>query len=139
MSNNRAAYSLRDATLSSEWLSVALDGFGRREPVPASGLISVGDSAAFIDPFTGSGMLMALESGDLAAKLAGDYLGGHANNWREFAGEYRTRYARLFNSRLRICSYLRNAAFVPGLASAAIFAFGWSNGLTRRVARATRG
>lgn len=139
MTNNRAAYSLRDATLRSEWLSVALDSFGRREPVPARGLISVGDSAAFIDPFTGSGMLMALESGDLAAKVAGQYLGGHVNNWREFAGEYRTRYARLFNSRLRICSYLRNAAFVPGLASAAIFAFGWSKGLTRRVARATRG
>jgi flavin-dependent dehydrogenase len=139
MSNSRAAFSLRNATLRSEWLSVALDTFGRREPVPAPGLISVGDSAAFIDPFTGSGMLMALESGELAAKVAGEYLSEHTHNWREFADEYQTRYARLFNSRLRICSYLRNAAFVPGLASAAILAFGWSNGLTRRVARATRG
>jgi flavin-dependent dehydrogenase len=139
MSNDRAAHSLRKATLCSEWLSVALDSFGRREPVPAQGLISVGDSAAFIDPFTGSGMLMALESGDLAAKVASEYLRGQVGSWREFAGEYRKRYARLFNSRLRICSYLRNAAFVPGLASTAILAFGWSKGLTRRVARATRG
>jgi len=69
MTNPRAAYTLESARICSNWLSVALESFGRHKPSPASGLLAIGDSAAFIDPFTGSGMLMALESGELVSQL----------------------------------------------------------------------
>ncbi|HEX6622826.1 MAG TPA: FAD-dependent monooxygenase, partial [Pyrinomonadaceae bacterium] len=69
MRNRRAAVTLDGARASDRWLGVALQSFGRYKPVPAEGLITVGDAASFIDPFTGSGMLMALESGELAAQV----------------------------------------------------------------------
>lgn len=74
MSNARAAASLEGARVRSEWLSVAIESFGRGTLVPARGLLAVGDAASFIDPFTGSGMLMALESGTLAAHVAARWL-----------------------------------------------------------------
>ena len=69
MKNRRAAYTLEHAQTESEWLSASWERFGRQRPSPAKGLLAIGDSAAFIDPFTGSGMLMAFESGELAADV----------------------------------------------------------------------
>ncbi len=69
MKNRRAAYTLEHAEPESEWLSASWERFGRQRPSPAKGLLAIGDSAAFIDPFTGSGMLMAFESGELVAEM----------------------------------------------------------------------
>jgi hypothetical protein len=53
-------------------------------------------------------------------------------NYREL---YRTRFA----ARLRVCSWLRRAAFAPELATeAAIIALGASESVRRVLARATR-
>ena len=108
---------------------------------PADGLLSIGDAASFIDPFTGSGMLMALESGELAAGVIGDRLeairGGAG--FADLAPAYRAVYKARFNSRLRACSLMRRAAFVPGLAQIAIRIFGLSKYLCRRASWATRG
>src|SRR5262249_41768474 len=49
--NPRAAYTLAKARTETEWLGVSLESFGRQEPVPANGLMTIGDAAAFIDPF----------------------------------------------------------------------------------------
>jgi flavin-dependent dehydrogenase len=139
-SNKRAGRTLSEARASSAWLSVALEGFGRREVVPASGLFTIGDAASFIDPFTGSGMLMALESGEIAAHV----IAGHLKRLRSdqgfeaMNGQYRALYGARFNARLRVCSLLRRAAFVPGLAATAIRIFGTSERLRRRLAQATR-
>lgn len=138
--NPRAAYTLAHAQARSEWLSVSLESFGRRKLVPAAGLIAVGDAAAFIDPFSGSGMLIALESGEIAAQAITPQLEGLRQNasFAPLAREYRLEYGRKFDSRLRICSLLRRAAFVPSLAEAAILFFGTSTRLRRKVARTTR-
>ncbi len=140
MKNVRAAYTLAAARAHSRWLSVSLDSFGPRNPCPASGLLTVGDAAAFIDPFTGSGMLMALESGQVAADIIGRHLVRLRKNaaFESLAGEYRAEYFKRFNQRLRVSGVLRRAAFVPRLAEAAIFIFGISAGLRRKLARATR-
>lgn len=139
-SNERARQTLCDAHASSEWLSVALEGFGRRRVVPARGLMTIGDAASFIDPFTGSGMLMALESGEIAAGvIARHLLKLRAGlGYEELERDYRALYDDRFNGRLRVCSLLRRAAFVPGLATAAIRVFGTSERLRRPLARATR-
>ena len=138
--NPRAAYTLAHARARSEWLSVSLESFGRRQLVPAEGLLTIGDAAAFIDPFSGSGMLIALESGELAAQAITNQLEQLRRNasFAPLAREYRMKYGKKFDSRLRICSLLRRAAFVPSLAEAAILFFGTSTRLRRKVARTTR-
>ena len=140
MKNERAGYTLTGASAHTQWLSVSLDGFGKRALAPAVGLLTVGDAAAFIDPFTGSGMLMALESGQVVAETVVRHLPMlHASGLFEvMTNQYRAEYATRFNSRLQISGLLRRAAFVPGLAEAAILLCGTSSLLRRKLARATR-
>ena len=136
MKNQRASYTLEHAKPESEWLSASWERFGRQRPSPAKGLLAIGDSAAFIDPFTGSGMLMAFESGELAAET----IIRHRNNLTSEAvgHKYTQAYARKFDSRLRICGLLRRAAFKPRLAGLGIALFGASEQLRSKIARATR-
>jgi flavin-dependent dehydrogenase len=135
--NQRAAYTLAHAQLESEWLSASWERFGRRQPNPANGMIAIGDAAAFIDPFTGSGMLMAFESGELAADVIVRYRDKLAHN--ELIGAaYAEEYVRKFDSRLRISGWLRRAAFKPGLAGLGIAICGASKHFRSRIARATR-
>lgn len=144
MKNPRANYSLLNARATTPWLSVALDTFGPGTLAPAQGLISIGDAAAFIDPFTGSGMLMALESGQIAAQTIIHHLpqlrqaDRSVGTFAKLAQNYQDEYSRVFNSRLRCSAFLRRAAFVPFLAEAAMLVFGPSATLRRRFARATR-
>jgi hypothetical protein len=140
MKNSRAAYTLSNARALSPWLSVSLESFGRQTLVPARGLITIGDAAAFIDPFTGSGMLMALESGEVAAEAITRHLPllRRGAGFESMANHYQLEYSRRFQSRLRISGILRRAAFVPHLDEAAILFFGHSSRLRRKLARATR-
>jgi flavin-dependent dehydrogenase len=140
MKNSRAAYTLAEATTSTPWLSVSLESFGRRTLAPAAGLLTVGDAAAFIDPFTGSGMLMALESGQVAAEAIARSLSllRQGSGFESLANNYRSEYQRRFASRLRVSGLLRRAAFFPNLAEAAILLSGTSSSLRRKLARATR-
>ena len=141
MKNSRAAFTLRDTEVVTDWLSVALEGFGSHKLVPAPGLLVIGDAAAFNDPFTGSGMLMALESGAILAQSVGTFtdLLTDESSFSELARRYRSNYAATFNSRLRVSGWLRRAAFVPRLAETAILFFGLSDSMRRKVAQATRG
>jgi flavin-dependent dehydrogenase len=140
MKNSRAAYTLAEATASTPWLSVSLESFGRRTLAPAVGLLTIGDAAAFIDPFTGSGMLMALESGQVAAETIARSLSQvrQGRGFELLAHKYRAEYRRRFASRLRVSGLLRRAAFFPNLAEAAILLSGTSSSLRRKLARATR-
>jgi len=136
MKNRRAAYTLEHAQPESEWLSASWERFGRQQPSPANGLLAIGDSAAFIDPFTGSGMLMAFESGELAAGV----ITRHRDelNAPALATEYVAEYSRKFDSRLRIAGWLRRAAFNPRLAGLGIALCGASKQFRNRLVRATR-
>ena len=139
--NARAAHTLANARARSPWLAVTLESFGRHEIAPAKGLLATGDAASFIDPFTGSGMLMALESGELAALVIAGHLDVIRDDrgFNELSEQYRVAYERKFDSRLRICSLMRRAAFAPGLAELAIRFFRTSARLRQSVTRATRG
>lgn len=130
--NPRARETMSGATPKFDWLAVSVSGFGRFDLRPAANLFAVGDSAAFIDPFTGSGMLMAIESSALLA----DALGSGAPD--EVAAAYSTAYGRRFDRRLRVCRALRSVAFRPRLTSAAISLLGISRGILKSVAGATR-
>ena len=131
MKNRRAAHTLETAEVCSEWLSASWERFGRQRPSPAPGLLAIGDSAAFIDPFTGSGMLMAFESGELVARVI-------LRHEHELEANYTASYRQAFDSRLRICGLLRRAAFSPRLAELGIAICGASEGFRNRLARSTR-
>jgi flavin-dependent dehydrogenase len=132
MKNRRAAYTLAHAQADSEWLSASWERFGPQQPSPAKGLLAIGDSAAFIDPFTGSGMLMAFESGELVAEVIS------RNELDEVEVAYAAEYLRKFDSRLRISGWLRRAAFKPRLAGMGIALCGASKHFRSRIVRATR-
>jgi flavin-dependent dehydrogenase len=165
MKNRRAAETLANASAKTRWLAVAVESFGRRDPAPAPGLIAAGDAAAFIDPFTGSGMLMALEGGELAAHAVARALDAarsqesthsqesahsqdaapstsfdlNADVLDSLAREYRAAYDEHFGARLRLCGMLRRAAFAPSaFAEFAVLTLGASERLRRGLARATR-
>jgi len=136
MQNPRARFTLEHAQTTSAWLSASWEQFGRQSPAPAKGLLAIGDAAAFIDPFTGSGMLMALESGELAANVIIRHREELASP--RLAADYADRYRKKFDSRLKICSLLRRAAFSPRLTELGVTLFGASERFRNRVARATR-
>ena len=113
--NRRAAETLQPATRVRDWLAVSVNSFGKRGTIRAENLLAIGDSAAFIDPFTGSGMLMAFESASMLAEV----INGPAP-LPEIAGRYSSAYAHAFDRRLRVCASLRWAAFRPILPTLAI-------------------
>jgi flavin-dependent dehydrogenase len=120
--NRRAAYTLKEAEVASPWLAVSLNSFGEQNPVHVSGLLAVGDASAFIDPFTGSGILMALESAELAAAAILAHSGRlrQRETFNRVAKAYRDSCAHAFKSRFRVSALLRRAAFLPRLADTAI-------------------
>jgi menaquinone-9 beta-reductase len=132
--NKRAREAMKDARAFSDWLAVSVDGFGLKDLNPARNLFAVGDAAAFIDPFTGSGMLMALESaGILAEAIAKNRFSTAAA-----AENYNLNFQQKFQKRLRLCALLRRAAFMPNLAKTVISALSLSRGAREFLARATR-
>jgi flavin-dependent dehydrogenase len=130
--NLRSEVTLRNATPAGDWLAVAIDGFGKRNPAPAANLVTIGDAASFIDPFTGSGMVMAFESSALLAEIIASDSPGSIDS------QYIAAYHKRFANRLRICSALRRTAFMPRVATAAVRLLGASRTARRYVARATR-
>lgn len=137
MTNQRARQTLATARTVTPWLAVALPWYGRRALVPQAGLITIGDAASFIDPFTGSGMLMALESGEVAAAAILRW-SGEAQALTSLADQYRHAYEQRFSQRLRVSRWLRHAAFTPRLAATLVRGLSSSKSLRRRLARATR-
>ena len=132
--NPRAEETLCSAVADGDWLAVPISSFGRANRLKTVNLIPIGDAAAFIDPFTGSGMLMAMESAELLAECVREY----GNLTDKLSQAYARSHARKFRNRLAASAVLRRAAFMPRLAAAAIAVTGASDRLRERLARATR-
>jgi menaquinone-9 beta-reductase len=131
--NKRAKETLQDGVPIYDWLAVAVDGFGVKNLNPAPNLLAIGDAGAFIDPFTGSGMLMALESAEILAETVAK----NALDKTLFA-KYQAVHHQKFKKRLQICNLMRCAAFAPNLAKSIIFALSFSTIPREILAHATR-
>lgn len=131
--NKRAAQVFKEVNFVGEWHAVGIERYGRRELAPFLGLLTIGDSAAFIDPFTGSGMLMALES----AKVAVDAI-TRTDDLSVLAEYYMRQYSAIFDTRLRMCSLLRRVSLVPLFAETTIRALALSSGLRKFIVGTTR-
>jgi flavin-dependent dehydrogenase len=132
--NARSAKTLVGAEPLHDWLAVAIEGFGKNDFRPAENIFSVGDAASFIDPFTGSGILMALES----SKILSNAIVKGFGEASLVATIYATEYERVFSNRLRLANLLRKSAYRPKLASTLIYLFSLSEASIRRIAKATR-
>lgn len=132
--NRRAEQMMKNAQNDFDWLAVSVDGFGAKDLNPAPQLVAIGDAGAFIDPFTGSGMLMALESGELLAQSVAE----NCFAPEKIAASYKIRHAEKFGKRLFVCSLMRRAAFVPSLAKSVISVLSLSEKAREMLARATR-
>ena len=131
--NKRAFETLENSAPVHDWLAVSVDGFGRKDLNPAENLFAVGDAGAFIDPFTGSGMLMALESAEILAQAIAE-----SSTAKQIAETYKLEHARKFRKRLFICSILRRAAFTPLFAELFISTLSVGRFPRKILARATR-
>ena len=132
--NKRARETMRDAKPVFDWLAVSVDGFGVKNLNPLENLLTVGDAAAFIDPFTGSGMLMALESAEILANSIIE----NKISFAEIARNYSFMHREKFSRRLFTCDILRRAVFAPKLADWTISVLNLSRRATEILTRATR-
>ena len=133
MQNKRAAETLADAKPVHDWIAVAVDRFGVCGLDPAENVLAVGDAAAFIDPFTGSGMLLAFESAELLAKCIYEH-----HDIKELAAAYSAEYSRQFTRRLNVGSLVRHFAFMPRSASIVITLLSLNRSVREYIARSTR-
>jgi flavin-dependent dehydrogenase len=67
MKNSLARERLANAEVVGKWHSVGPLMFGRRR-LSQRGIIAIGDASGMIDPFTGTGIQMALRTGEIAAE-----------------------------------------------------------------------
>jgi menaquinone-9 beta-reductase len=84
-----------------------------REPRPASdGVLNVGDAAAFVDPFVGDGIALALRGGNMAARCLLPYLRGEST-LDTASREYSRSYRRQLRPVYRSSSLLRRLTGLP--------------------------
>ncbi len=109
-----------------------------RQPQPARGnTLFVGDAAAFIDPFAGDGISIALRSGRVAAQCICNFLLGRAA-LGEAVDLYQQEYSRQFAPLLSAASRVRYLLSLPPFAQSAVFELFRFPGLLPWVIRKTR-
>ncbi len=135
-SNPAARRRLQNAVIDGEWLGTGPIAYGRIRPI--SGVISIGDAGAFIDPFTGSGILLALSSGELVADTISQAIAAGVSDAEVISKSYDRVHRAKFGWRFRACAILRAAAFSPTARNALVMAMTRWRPLTRLIAQSTR-
>jgi len=97
----------------------------------------VGDAAAFIDPFVGDGISIALRSGKLAAECLGGFFVG-SRSLAESAAAYAAEYEQRFVPLLSAASRIRRVLTLPAAARAIAFELLRIPGIMRLLIRKTR-
>ncbi|MFN0087926.1 MAG: NAD(P)/FAD-dependent oxidoreductase [Blastocatellia bacterium] len=134
--NPRANERLKGAIFEGEWLGTGPLRFGRPRTQP--GVLAIGDAGAFIDPFTGSGILLALTSGEIAAAVIHHAFYEGITSVETIIHRYEGRHRAHFGLRYRISSMLRNLAFRPAARNLLVSVLSRHKSLMRLVARGTR-
>lgn len=110
--------------------------FRKPEPV-ARRMFNAGDAAGFIDPFSGNGMTLALQSGALAADCAGEYLAGRSELDSALA-LYAARYRREIEGSFRRVGWVRALLSLPRPAAIAALKMLELPGMGSLLVRKTR-
>lgn len=140
MKNRLACERLAASEVVGKWHSVGPLAFGKRR-LSKGGIIAIGDASGMIDPFTGTGIQIALRTGEIAAESileARNNGPDPVSNVEQVLAYYQTRYDLEFNSRMMTAGLLRMVAFSPQAANLLAGVFARVPWLARRVLRATR-
>lgn len=161
MNNSLARERLRAAEVVGKWYSAGPLTFGRRR-LARDGIIAIGDASGMIDPFTGTGIQIALRTGELAAEAILETMGGaieSRTSLRNSSGvaqaeitnselqsstldsvvtSYRRRYEREFGTRMKVAGILRIAALSPPAANLVASVLARAPRLANLVLRASR-
>ena len=160
MRNGLAAERLVRTQVIGKWHSAGPLTFGART-LSTHSIISIGDSSGMIDPFTGTGIQVALRTGEIVAESIIACAGpvpdgsetGNVSRRAEAAGHsptgrpplmedvlesYRVRYDREFGKRMKVAGVLRRVVLSSSAANFAANMFAYAPWLVRRVLRATR-
>ncbi|MGA9768801.1 MAG: NAD(P)/FAD-dependent oxidoreductase [Blastocatellia bacterium] len=145
--NNRLARErLSRAQVSGKWYTVGPLVFGRRR-LSQNGVIAIGDASGMIDPFTGTGIQIALRTGELVAEsvIASMHTSsakGEGRSAQELfqnvVARYSAAYEVEFGKRMKMAGLLRTVAFSTATANFLASLLAISPGLARRVLLATR-
>jgi flavin-dependent dehydrogenase len=135
-SNPAARRRLQDAVIDGEWQGTGPITYGRVRPTP--GVISIGDAGAFIDPFTGSGILLALTSGEIAADTIREAYAEGVRDADAIADRFQRRHRARFGWRFLACAFLRAVAFNPAARNAMVTALTRYHSLAKLMALSTR-
>ncbi len=136
LTNPAARERFAGARLAGRWHSAGPLTFGKRR-LSRAGVIAIGDAAGMIDPFTGTGIQIALRSGELAATAVLETLDAKLNI-DEALKRYSSYYNAEFGARLAVASALRPVVFSPMATRLAGQVLGSMPALTRLLIRATR-
>ncbi len=109
----------------------------REAETESGGMLLAGDSAAFIDPFAGDGISLALQSGTLAATVLIPFIQGQCS-LAQAHQQYREAYKKRFSPAFRNAARLRNAFAAPKLVRSAALAFARIPGVGRILVQGTR-
>jgi menaquinone-9 beta-reductase len=109
------------------------------EPEPVmDGMLQVGDSATFVDPFIGDGISLALRSGALAAECLVPFFRG-ACELEQTANEYGQQYRKQLSHVFRTSSMLRRGLSWPQVIRRPVLSLlQRTPGLARRLVTMTR-
>ncbi len=109
-----------------------------REPQPVRGnIMFVGDAAAFIDPFAGDGISIALRSGQAAADCLSEFFLGN-NPLVSAVTAYQQEYDRQFAPLISAAARVRSLFSLPAIAKPAVFELLRLPGLIPYLIRKTR-
>ncbi len=109
-----------------------------RPPQPVRGnILFVGDAAAFLDPFVGDGISIALRSGQVAAQGISTFL-RRETALAETAAAYQQEYSRQFAPLLSAAARVRSLLSLPEFAKPAVFELLRFPGVMPFVIRKTR-
>jgi flavin-dependent dehydrogenase len=134
-SNPAARRRLENPVIDGEWVGTGPVTYGNQDRVP--GVLSIGDAAGFIDPFTGSGIQLALTGGELAAEIVDQGLKKGVEVERIIEQYGRVQRSRI-DWRYRACSLFRRMAFQPSINSLLAATLVRHSSLARVLARAAR-
>lgn len=135
--NSLARSRLLHAEVEGRWLTVGPLRFGARR-LAQSGVLAIGDASGMIDPFTGTGIQIALRAGELAAEAIIKAMDSNRDLFPHAMAHYRTSYEREFGRRMKVAALLRRAAFSPQTANLLAALLARAPQLARRLLRATR-
>lgn len=135
-SNKAAPARLQNIEVAGEWLGTGPLTYGRQPSLP--GVLAIGDAGAFIDPFTGSGMLLALSSGELAAEVINESFAAGVRDVATISARYEQLHRAQFGWRFKACAVWRNLAFHPRARNTLVTVLARQQWLLRLAARSTR-